>query len=314
MVKLIKQIKLNRPMKAVAANSDPTRGTAENPYTTDEMYSLYYAGKWTGGWVETFGLLDEELNLVAEWVTNGSLYPSDYDPFAEEEEENNPNNTPADEDNEPAGGDAGFIGGGGGNTDGGDNTGGDGTGGGGHNDGNNQYNSQTTQDDNPWTKNMCLFSCIAFVFNKLYENEIAQQSTDGEIKKTTFGKFYCDGISNHKDLWEGTHNEADKYAPEPFDEDNNPNAVIITFLRCFFNTTDWETSKNTVNTWTSTLDGDYIIGIFNNGQQKHALIIKGYDSGKEKYIVHDPSQNSSDTSSGKRNASGLLFAVKLSRK
>ena len=149
MVKLIKQIKLNRPMKAAAANSDPTRGTAENPYTTDEMYSLYYACKWTGGWVETFGLLDEELNLVAEWVTNGSLYPSDYDPFAEEEEENNPNNTPADEDNEPAGGDAGFIGGGGGNTDGGDNTGGDGTGGGGHNDGNGDNNGHMGGTGNP---------------------------------------------------------------------------------------------------------------------------------------------------------------------
>ena len=224
MVKKIKHVVLNRPKRMVATNDDPTKGTQTNPYSIDEAYALYYAGLWVGGWVECYGYIPADLE---DWgyYGSGSGTSGSCDPH---EEEINPDDGDDGLGHGGNGDENGENGNQGGENQNGSQGGGDTGGGNGNDDGSdNSYNGFATQEDNEWTRNMSMYSCIAYVYNKLYELEIVQQSSDLPILKTTFGMFYYNGIPNHNDMWDGTHNEVDKYAPDPFDENNNPNHDII---------------------------------------------------------------------------------------
>ena len=56
MTKILKKVQLSTE-QSTPKSADPTKGTAENPYSQVEMATLQEEGTWNGGYVEGMGLV-----------------------------------------------------------------------------------------------------------------------------------------------------------------------------------------------------------------------------------------------------------------
>ena len=91
MTKILKKVQLSTEQSTLKS-ADPTKGTAENPYSQVEMATLQEEGTWNGGYVEGMGLVpmmsvnsyDGSINRV--YVQAGSIsetkdLPFDYNQY-----------------------------------------------------------------------------------------------------------------------------------------------------------------------------------------------------------------------------------------
>ena len=276
MVKKIKQIKLNRPQKAMAANSDPTIGTQENPYTIEEFDWLVFTGEWTGGWVECYGYVPWNLE---EWYDGDSFSTFSSFPFEDDDddepeehegngsnkhnEDNNPNDN---NENENQNGNNNGENNGGGNGDAGESV---------DNSNNNPISTQP--------KGWCLYNCIAYAIIKLYNTQ---------VNVIQVVNTYVYGTNS----WQGTQSKYDiTYGPRLFDENNQIQTTITLFINFLFNASDWARDKSQIRELCiqAENDGSVVIAIIaqtdTNGiiQSGHAGIISYASKRKCNYSEAD---------------------------